>query len=290
MQSDYKKYLAEGQNAAARYSLSLPRNIQQGLVGDNMGNRTGTSLEFMDHREYMPGDDLRHVNWNAYARSDKLSIKLYRNEVTPHIDILIDCSGSMALEDSEKAHSALGLAALFAQAAANASYTFTAWQIGDLCRPVANGSSRPGLWEGLEFDSASDPYQAFLRRPPDLTGRGIRILISDLFWLGEPVDMLRLLGEQAAGVFVIQLLAKADAEPGLQGNMRIVDCESDEAEDVFVNTAVIQEYKQRLYHHQYNWSQACRQMNAAMSTLVAEEILPHWQLDELVKSQILEVA
>ncbi|MCP4711656.1 MAG: DUF58 domain-containing protein, partial [Planctomycetes bacterium] len=54
-----------GQQAGARYSLVTPRNIPEGLTGAKMGNRPGSSLEFMDHREYQPGDDLRRIDWSA---------------------------------------------------------------------------------------------------------------------------------------------------------------------------------------------------------------------------------
>ena len=102
MDKELRQYLFQGQNAGIRYGICVPRNVQRGLVGGHLGNRSGSSLEFMDHRQYIPGDDLRRIDWSAYARSDKLSIKLFRDEVSPHVDIIIDCSRSMALPDSEK--------------------------------------------------------------------------------------------------------------------------------------------------------------------------------------------
>ena len=68
--------LAEGQRAGARWRLAVPAPI--GLAGDALGKRAGSSLEFQEHREYQPGDDLRHLDWAAYGRSDRLVVKRFR--------------------------------------------------------------------------------------------------------------------------------------------------------------------------------------------------------------------
>jgi len=85
----------DGERAGMRYALSVPHNAPFGTTGSQMANRPGSSLEFMDHREYQPGDDLRRIDWSAFARSDRLTVKLYREEVCPHLDVLIDGSRSM---------------------------------------------------------------------------------------------------------------------------------------------------------------------------------------------------
>ena len=90
MNETYRQYLIDGERAGARYALTAPRNVPFGIAGSQMGKRPGSSLEFIDHREYQPGDDLRRIDWSGFARSDKLTVKLYRDEVSPHLDIVID--------------------------------------------------------------------------------------------------------------------------------------------------------------------------------------------------------
>src|SRR6185295_11749770 len=82
---------------AAAFRLTLPRMPLGGRVGERLGSGTGSSLEFQDYRSYAPGDDLRHVDWAAYARSELLAVRLYREEVAPRVDLVIDCSRSMAV-------------------------------------------------------------------------------------------------------------------------------------------------------------------------------------------------
>ena len=81
MNESYRRYLIDGERAGARYALAVPRSIPFGTAGSQMGKRPGSSLEFIDHREYQPGDDLRRIDWGGFARSDKLTVKLYRDEV-----------------------------------------------------------------------------------------------------------------------------------------------------------------------------------------------------------------
>ena len=81
--------------SAAQFRLVLPRAPIGGRLGDRLGAGTGSSLEFQDHRPYSPGDDLRHVDWAGYARSEHLSIRMYREEVAPRIDLILDVSQSM---------------------------------------------------------------------------------------------------------------------------------------------------------------------------------------------------
>ena len=67
-----------------------------GRDGDQLGRGTGASLEFQDRRSYVAGDDLRHLDWRAYARTDQLMLRLYREEILPHVEIVVDASRSMA--------------------------------------------------------------------------------------------------------------------------------------------------------------------------------------------------
>jgi len=289
MNEVYREYLREGEEAGLRYGIGAPRNIHRGLFGSQLGNRSGSSLEFMDHREYIPGDDLRRIDWNAFARSDKLSIKLYRDEVNPHVDIIIDGSGSMALAGSAKARATLGLGALLAQAACNSEYSFTGWQVRGACERIGNGSERPRLWEGIELDGEVGCAEALRRELPQWRAKGIRVLVSDLFWLGDPVATLSVLAERASAVFVVQLLAQSDVKPPQRGNVRLTDVETGGVRDVFVDAVAQRQYEENLARHQSNWSRGCRQVGAVMTTVVAEEMVGRWQLDELVRAEILKV-
>src|SRR5437773_7693726 len=105
--------------AAAPFRLAMPRSPAGGRLGERLGSGTGSSLEFQEYRQYAPGDDLRHVDWAAYARSEVLAIRLYREEVAPRIDLVFDISSSMVV-DEQKSRAYGELAALLTCASASA--------------------------------------------------------------------------------------------------------------------------------------------------------------------------
>jgi uncharacterized protein (DUF58 family) len=283
------QFLLEGEAAGMRYALAVPRTTASAMSGMQLGQRAGSSLEFRDHRDYQPGDDLRRIDWNAFARSDKLTVKLYREEISPHLDIILDGSRSMALEASAKMRATVGLAAVLAVAAENAGYTHNAWLAREGCAPVPNGTNRPSTWSGIEFDVRSNPVDAFTRLPPRFSRLGMRALISDLLWLGEPLSILQHLAQNASSIVVIQVLAEADVNPPERGRVRLIDSETDQQREIFIDDDAIRRYRGALSRHQQNWHRACRQSGAVMVNIVAEEIVAGWNLEALVKAEILKV-
>ncbi len=290
MNEAYRQHLIDGERAGARYALASPKNVPFGASGNQMGKRPGSSLEFIDHREYQPGDDLRRIDWGGFARSDKLTVKLYRDEVSPHLDIVIDGSCSMALENSPKTQATLGLAAVFATAAANVGYSHAAWLAGDGFRQVENGRSRASIWGGIDFDYRGDLLTSFTRLPPSWRPYGLRVLLSDLLFPGDPLATMSRLAEQATAVVVVQVLAAADVNPIERGNIRLVDSESDEAQEVFVDAGAENRYRSALAQHQESWHRATKQAGAVMTTVVAEHILDDWRLEALVLDEVLKLS
>jgi uncharacterized protein (DUF58 family) len=280
----------DGERAGMRYALSVPHNAPFGTTGSQMANRPGSSLEFMDHREYQPGDDLRRIDWSAFARSDRLTIKLYREEVCPHLDVLIDGSRSMALDETAKVQATLGLAAVLAASAANAGYTHCGWLARGGCERVGNAADRPSAWEAIDFSTTTSPAEAFAKLPPTWRPRGIRVFLSDLFWMGDPMQVLWHLAEGAAAAVVVQVVARADVDPPERGNIRLVDSETDEMMELFIDAVAQKRYREAYARHQQHWHRACTQVGAVMTTLVAEDVVRDWDLTSLVAHEVLKVA
>jgi uncharacterized protein (DUF58 family) len=289
MDNPMRGHLAEGERAGLRYALGLPRQAPVNLAGGSLGHRAGSSLEFKDYRDYQAGDDLRHIDWNAFARTDHLSIKLFREEVNPHLDIIVDCSRSMALEDSAKPRATLALAGFFATAASNAGYSHAAWEMGAQFRPVINGSAAPSTWEGLELVHRGNPEELLGQGAPRWRPRGIRVLLSDLLWVGDPLVILRQFADRAAVTVIIQVLAQADADPPEAGNLRLVDSETDQIRELYVDAVAVRMYRDALARHQENWHRACRQVGGILTIVTAEALLHDWKLDELVAAEVLKI-
>ena len=278
-----------GEQAGSRFTLSAPQRVPLGIAGARAGNRVGSSLEFRDHREYEPGDDLRRIDWNSYARTDKLILKLYQEDVSPHLDLVIDGSRSMALEGSSKLEATLGLAAVFAVAASNAGFTHSVWLAHEACRKLEGGADRPSRWQGLSFDYKGDVSESFARLRPAWRRQGIRVLVSDLLWLGDPLVTLQYMARDSSAVIVVQVLARSDTDPPERGNVRLVDSETEQTREILVDAGALERYKEALARHRENWQLACRQVGALMTTVVAEDAIEEWKLEELVAAGILNV-
>jgi uncharacterized protein (DUF58 family) len=285
MNEALRAYLAEGERVAGRYALGLPRVAPVGQAGATLSQRAGASLEFKDHRGYEPGDDLRHIDWGAYARSDQLTVKLFREEITPHLDIVIDTSRSMNLEGTSKGGATAALAAFFAVAAIRSGHSQTPWLLSERCVPLPGGSRPPAQWEGWSFDHVGDP-------PPGLPMwrvRGTRVVISDLFWLGEPLKFMRAFSERSATSVVVQLLARTDVEPPEGKSVRLVDAETNEVKEIHVDAVAARRYRESFARHQQHWHDACRQVGAVFVALIAEDLLARWDLNALVAAEVLRV-
>jgi uncharacterized protein (DUF58 family) len=289
MSENIRRYLTEGEQAGARYRLAAPRSAPQGTAGSQLAHAAGESMEFMEHRDYQPGDDLRRMNWSAYARSDKLVVKVFQQEVCPHFDLVIDGSRSMMLEGTQKLRATLGLAAALACAAENSGYSRRVYLAQDGCHPVQGSSDRPGAWQGLEFVSRLSPAESFRALPPAWRPRGIRVIVSDFLWLGDPLEILNAMADRAAAVLVIQILAGEDAEPAGRGNQRLLDCESGESLEVFVDASGQDRYRQNLARHQADWHLAARKVGATFIPLIAEDVCRSWDLSPLVQAEALTV-
>lgn len=281
----------QGQHAAARLALADPRQVVRGIVGERLARDVGASLEFMDHRVYHPGDDVRRLDWSAYARSDRLHVKTYRDEVCPHLDLLVDSSASMSLPESRKADGTVAMMAALVTAAENSRFT---WNVSLAtahgCRPLGQGTGRPEAWDGLAFEGDFSVEDALHQMRPRWRAGSLRVLISDLLYAGDPLATLRPLADGAAGVVVIQLLAKADTTAGERGSVRVVDAETQQTLDVAIDAAIEQRYADLLRRHQQMWQEAAATLGATVTPLVAEALLTDWDLTPLVHAHVLKAA
>lgn len=288
MEPAIRQALRDGEQLGARYALQIPQVAASGIIGSRAGRRAGSSIDFQDYREYQPGDDLRFIDWGIYARTDRLTVKLFREEVTPHLDLILDGSRSMNLAETAKANAVAKLAALLATSAANAQCSQAVWLSGEGFQRLPNDTLSPSAWDKLELTSQRTPEQSFEIMPPKFRRLGVRVLISDLLWPGEPVQLLRRLREGAAALFVVQLLARDDATPPEHGNLRVVDSETGDETEIYIDSSIAKQYTDNLQQLQQSWANACRQCGAQMTTIIAEDL--EGSLQELEAIQLLSPA
>jgi uncharacterized protein (DUF58 family) len=201
--------------------------------GDQLSGRGGASIDFADYRDYTPGDDLRFVDWNIFSRLERPYLKLFRREEERHLVVLIDISRSMAYAD--KLTRACELAAGFAVMALHANDRLSIWAVaGDgrdqrLAATRGRASLRRAFAaiEGLEHASGTVPIEraieAMLARH---RGHGVCVVLSDLLTDGDLKRSVGRLAAQGLEPALIQILAPAEIDPDIVGDVRLVDCES----------------------------------------------------------------
>jgi len=217
--------------ACTPYRLSLPSGPLSGRSGERLGRGTGSSLEFMDFRDYAPGDDLRHIDWRGYARTDQLKVRLYREEIAPELEIVADLSLSMGVtEAKERALKDL------VEAAAHWAH--------DAAGGARRLASAGGIFQAAESESlraTADPLPLLPLRP-----RSLRLWVSDFLFPTDPAPLIRRFAGGAAHIYVLQLLDPWELDPTAEGPLSLVDAESDERLDLDLDRRAVLRYRERL--------------------------------------------
>jgi uncharacterized protein (DUF58 family) len=232
----------------------VTRKVFRGrLKGERRSRRKGQSVEFADFRSYVPGDDLRSLDWNLYARLDKLIIKLFMEEEDLHFYTLIDASLSMGFGEPTKLDYAKQLAAALGFVGLVRTDRVKIDTLGQSVRlagPVFRG--RRSVWRMLGHITAIEPGETttladgvknFCLRN---SGRGIVVLISDLMDKNGYESALRFLASRRMDVYVIHLLSQEELDPAVAGDLRLVDCEDQDEAEITVSAPLLSRYKQTL--------------------------------------------
>ncbi|MDG3004484.1 DUF58 domain-containing protein [Paludisphaera mucosa] len=223
------------------------------MKGERKSRRRGTSVEFAEHRPYAAGDDLRHIDWNAYGRLDRLFLKLFLEEEDLHVHTLVDSSLSMGFGEPSKLHYAKQVAAALAFVGlVNNDRIILEAFASRLQAGIPNIRGRSQMWrivdylERLQPSGESDLTAAARDFALRRGGKGVVVVISDFLDKHGYEDALRYLLARKMDVFVIHVLSREEVEPELVGDLRLVDCEDDEEADVTVSAPLLKRYKENL--------------------------------------------
>ncbi|MBV9611840.1 MAG: DUF58 domain-containing protein [Acidobacteriaceae bacterium] len=218
----------------------------------------GFSQEFAEYRAYTPGDDLRHVDWNVFARTEKAYLKRYRGETNTALMVLLDASGSMGFgsQPVRKFDYAKFLAAALVYLAHlqrdSAGLIVFHDDVANFIRPSARQGQLARLLHGI--DNASLGKRTDFRRPffelqQFLKRRGITVLISDFF--ADPdtiIDTVRPLRFRGNELILFQVLDARELKPALGEPALLVDMETDDAIEASPEYART-EYPQKIETH-----------------------------------------
>jgi uncharacterized protein (DUF58 family) len=225
----------------ARLEFQARRIVEGSVSGRHRSPYHGVSVEFAEYRSYAPGDDIKHVDWKAWARGDRYFVKQYEEETNLNCHILLDCSKSMAYgagrpDGLSKFDYGATLTACLAfllqrQQDAVGAVLFDN-DIRTVLPPRSTARQVLAIAQALELcrpDHRSDVDAVFTRLPAQIRRRGVVVIISDLFLdLGRLEAMLRQFGHQRHDVLLLHLLHEDEVRFPFPGQTQFRGLETDE--------------------------------------------------------------
>jgi uncharacterized protein (DUF58 family) len=227
----------------------LEIRARSGAAGEHVARRRGSSAEFQEHRAYAPGDDMRRIDWAAYARTGEPVLKQFRAEEDVIARIVCDTSASLGFGEPSKLDAARRLAAAIGYMALARSERAQLFLAGEgIAREAAPARGRGGLAGllraldrveaagGTDLARAVDGVIQRSRRP------GMLAAISDFFDPGPVISALGRAVQAGHDVALVQVVAPDEIEPALEGDWTLEDAETGALVEVTMDVAAIEAY------------------------------------------------
>jgi uncharacterized protein (DUF58 family) len=262
--------------------------------GERRSKKRGASVEFADFRNYTHGDDLRHLDWNAFARLDRLFLKLFVEEEDLSVYLLVDASRSMAFGDPPKFDYARRTAGALGYLALCNFDRVTFWSYGERLRGVfgptrGRGRALAGLrWlAGLEADGATASGAALREFALRTKRPGLAIVISD-FFDADHLEGLKALASRQFEVAALHLLDADELRPALAGDLKLVDSETGAEREITVTQGLLRAYQHSLAEFCGGLDATCRALGIHLLRVSTAEPFENLILRYLRKRGIIE--
>ena len=260
----------------ARLRLNATRRFTNRARGEHLAAKGGASTEFCDFRDYSPGDDVRFLDWNIFARINRPYLKQFHHEEEQHIVLFVDCSTSMNFED--KLPLAQKLAAAFGVLGLRGAEKVSVHALGSgttaCLRPCTGRASLAKMFTFIESLTAGGdvPIDAAIESAlRQHRGRGVAIVLSDFLTTGDLRRAFNHLHSAGLETFALQILAPAEIAPDVAGDFRLVDSETDATLDISNVGDLLALYHEYRAAHEAQLTTLCQQRNGRFLSLSAAE-------------------
>ncbi|MBO5262473.1 MAG: DUF58 domain-containing protein [Clostridia bacterium] len=263
----------------------LLKTAMTGFFGGSRKARSyGNTVEFADFREYFPGDDIRRIDWNVYARFEKYFIKLFTDERQMHNQIYIDCSASMACGKPEKAAAALRVAAAFGYLSVDSmdrvSYKLIQGDKSvDLGFKITNKDSFYRAAQALEntdFEGEADLERAIIMAESPGRDDGLTIIISDFLTESNWKKAIDFLLYNRREVMLIQVMSPDELYPDFDGRVHMLDSEAIDIGDgknmrMAITKKMVAAYQRALDEYEKEIIDFCAARNVTFFTVSSDD-------------------
>ncbi|MGD1000615.1 MAG: DUF58 domain-containing protein [Candidatus Brocadiia bacterium] len=272
-----------------RMRIQSRRRFTNRSRGEHLAGRSGASTEFCDYRDYVPGDDVRFVDWNIFARLNRPYLKLYHQEEEVHVVLLVDGSTSMLFE--RKLDWAKELAAAFGVMALNGTERLSLYSFRrrdappHRLAPCRGRASMKGLFAAVEaVEGGGDvplevAMESLLKHH---TGRGVVVVLSDFLTFGDLGRAMNRLFTAGLEIFGLQLLGPTEIDPEVGGDTRFVDSETAATLDVSAADDLLPLYQEHRIAYERNVAALCQQRSGRFLTISTADTI-EWVLFDLLR-------
>lgn len=233
-----------------RMRLQTSRRFTNRSRGDHVARGGGNSNEFKDYRDYSPGDDVRFVDWNIFARLQRPFVKLFHQEEELHVVLLVDASTSMEFEEkhvrARELACALGVMGLLGGERVSV-HVFNERGGTRMLKPIRGHAKRRDLLGFLESvePGGDGPVEAAVEAMLKMhRGRGALFVLSDFLTTGDLKRSFNMAFSAGLVPYCLQILGPSELEPELSSDMRLVDSETAATLDITGTGELVQIYRE----------------------------------------------
>ncbi|MCA9493886.1 MAG: DUF58 domain-containing protein [Myxococcales bacterium] len=274
----------------AALTLGNRRRGTGASAGQRRSPRRGRSQEFADHRPYVPGDDLRFLDWHLFGRLDALWVKLFEEEEDRVVQCLLDCSASMQGDKLDYARKLAGALAFVALGTGDrVSVTALDEAIRAHAPPRRGRDQAAAVFRAIEEvnpGTRTDLSKA-LATYPRQRGTGIALLMTDFLYPEGPDDALKRLVARGNEVHAFHLLSPADLRPALGGDLVLQDAETGEELVLTVDEDVLDRYQATMRAWADEMDATCRRLGVTYTRVVTNMPVEDLVLGELRRSGLV---
>ncbi len=256
------------------------KNNLRGLFGGNHQTKTyGSSCEFADYRDYIAGDDITKIDWNAFARFEKLYLKLYLDEKQVHTRIYIDASRSMDYGNNKKSKMALQIAATLAYLSICEMDKVSIYYIKEnrIHEIVENLVGKETFYNNInklnEIEFSGDCFisDSIIQTKVGY-GDGMSVIISDFLTDNNYETAIDYLIDKRRDLFCFQILSQDELKPTIRGKVHFYDSENNDKQyRKNINKDIVIAYKAALEYTKTRIQNYCNSRNANY-LLVSSEV------------------
>ena len=276
---------------------TLIRNTVAGMFGGTHKSKSyGSSCEFADYRDYIPGDDITKIDWNAYARFDKLYQKLFLDERQMHTRIYIDASRSMEYGRRDKAEQALRIAATIAYLSLSEMDKVSIYAVKDkeivsvIEGMVGKDSFVNEIGKLNQVEFSGDSYLSDAIVPSSVGyGDGMSVIISDFLTDNDYENAVNHLADKRRDVLCIQVLSPDELNPKLRGKVHLYD--SEEVERIYrrnIKKDIMKAYRLALEYATNRVNELCATRGAGYLLVSSEDEMSDIFFGKMVEREVLK--